>query len=90
MEALQRLIEKGAVGKSPLAVRDELSRIDLMAAPGQRCFGVVGADRLVSGRFGDILRIRGRAENVFSSHPASDLAAVTALCDGQGDPETGR
>jgi hypothetical protein len=72
---------RSAVSKSPLAVRDELSRVVLMNPPGQGCFGVVGADRLVSRRLGHILSSRWGAENVFSPHPPPDLAAVAVLGD---------
>src|SRR5262249_27476572 len=81
---------RGAVGKGPLHVRDEFLGVVLMDAPRQRCPRVVGADRLVGGRLGHILRSRRGTENVFSTHPPLDLTAVAVSGNRQFDLETGR
>src|SRR4029434_8999964 len=79
---------RGAVGKGPLAVRDELARIVLIHASRQRCPGVVSADGLVGGGLGDHLRTRGGAENVFGPYPTPDLTTVSVLSNRQSDLKT--
>ena len=75
----------GAVGKGPLAVRDEFTRVVLMDAPCQCCPGVVGADRLVGWGLGHILRTRRGAENVLDrtrpliSRPSRCLATGSVI-----------
>src|SRR2546425_10989985 len=79
-----------AVRECPLAVRDELAQVVLMDAPGERGAAVAGADGLVGGGFGDVLRTRRHAKDVLGSHPAGDLGAVTVPGDRQRDLDAGR
>src|SRR5205807_5889792 len=61
-----------AVGECELAVGDRFLWIVLMHATSQRCVGVAGADRLIRWRPCQVLRRRGRANDVLGTNASGD------------------